>query len=487
MTILTVNNEETAMAASGAGRKPGAIRCEYLAEPLLIFGNGGLHVDPRSGIARYGPRSYAPAKRHPDKVRVGLIGTADTMETTKQWLTTNAEGVQGDAKHPEFPGFRHDRGFFSALEFDDGWNAQLTQTELKDRLKIRTSRDRFEQIVQLLDSKLRMLAERDSPPQYVLIGLPREIVGRCRVTDYFDSALGNVHRDLRRAIKALAMQYRIPTQLLRQPTMEGKDDDHPSKIAWNFFNGLYFKAGGVPWGPYGLEPGTCFIGISFYRPLGSKFPTMQTSLMQAFDEHGEGLVLRGHSFDWDPDATGSRSPHLTEQQAADLIDLALTRYQQEMKQAPSRVVIHKSSRFWPAERQGIEAVLRHRVSRYDLLALAPQSEVRLLTASKYPALRGTQFSVGDLDYLYTTGFLAPLNEYHAMHVPSPLQIADHVGQDTTRQQLLREVLALTKINPNSARLGGLLPITIKFSKLVGEIMREIPDDAEPLPQYKFYM
>ena len=53
--------------------------------------------------------------------------------------------------------------------------------------------------------------------------------------------------------------------------------------------------------------------------------------------------------------------------------------------------------------------------------------------------------------------------------------------------LLREVLALTKLNWNSAALGGLLPITIKFSRLVGEIMREIPRDREPLPQFKFYI
>ena len=42
------------------------------------------------------------------------------------------------------------------------------------------------------------------------------------------------------------------------------------------------------------------------------------------------------------------------------------------------------------------------------------------------------FSVGDLDYLYTTGFLATVGEYRSMHVPAPLQIADHVGQDTPR-------------------------------------------------------
>jgi len=37
-----------------------------------------------------------------------------------------------------------------------------------------------------------------------------------------------------------------------------------------------------------------------------------------------------------------------------------------------------------------------------------------------------------------------------------------------------------------AALGG-LPITVKFSRLVGEIMREVPGDREPLPQFKFYI
>ncbi len=61
---------------------------------------------------------------------------------------------------------------------------------------------------------------------------------------------------------------------------------------------------------------------------------------------------------------------------------------------------------------------------------------RGITTSKYPALRGTNFSVGDPDFLYTTGFIASLNEFHGMHVPSPVRIADHIGQDTPREVLL---------------------------------------------------
>jgi hypothetical protein len=198
-------------------------------------------------------------------------------------------------------------------------------------------------------------------------------------------------------------------------------------------------------------------------------------------------VLRGHDFEWDADEEGSRSPHLSEQQAHDLVNLVLTRYQEEMKQIPQRVVVHKKSRYWEAESAGFRAALRGRVVRYDLLALETQSTVRLITTSKYPPLRGTRFSVGNLDFLYTTGFIAALNEFHAMHVPSPLRIADHLGQDTPREMLLKEILLLTKMNCNSSRLGGLLPITVKFSELVGDVLREVPADREPRSQFKFYI
>ena len=61
-----------------------------------------------------------------------------------------------------------------------------------------------------------------------------------------------------------------------------------------------------------------------------------------------------------------------------------------------------------------------------------------------------------------------------------------MGQDTSRRQLLSETLVLTKMNWNSAVLGGLLPITLRFSRLFGDILREM-GDIDPLPQFKFYV
>lgn len=230
------------------------------------------------------------------------------------------------------------------------------------------------------------------------------------------------------------------------------------------------------------------MGISFYKPHGTKRSTSQTSLVQAFNESGDGLVLRGPDFTWNPKRPESKSPHLTQDYAERLLLDVIARYQRELGQAPRRLVLHKSSSYWPEEREGFRRALEGQVQQFDFLSLdTRQNTVRLLPASTYPPLRGTWFSIEDIDLLYTDGFLADLGQYHGLHVPSPIQITDHVGQDTARGDLLREVLILTKMNWNSARLGGKIPITLKFSNLVGEIMRGIPDDREPLPQFKFYM
>jgi hypothetical protein len=258
--------------------------------------------------------------------------------------------------------------------------------------------------------------------------------------------------------------------------------DHPSRIAWNLFTALYFKVDGLPWSPTGLAPGSCFVGISFFRPLGET-STLRTSVVQAFDEDGEGLVLRGHKFHWD-DSQG-KSPHLSEDMAAMLIEMVLERYKQERKQLPQRVIVQKTSRFEPAERAGFEAALT-KVSQYDLLSLCPESSVRLVRAGRYPPLRGAAFRIGDAWYLYTSGYLASLGGYPHGHVPSPLQITDHVG-DTAPTQLLREILMLTKMNLNSANMSGLMPITLRFSRLVGDILREVPESQTPQPKYKYYM
>lgn len=464
------------------------VSCTYFDEPSLEFCGGREHVSPKMGITLFGPRSLDLSQRHPSTVKVGFVGSGESIESARSWITSCLPGVEGDDAHLEFPGFQEDRGFFSTLLMDDDWVEPITQHEISSVSRLRLRKDRFTHALETVSDKIRLLSQKDRPPDYVVLALPDDLLEHCKVVDFRDPELGDVHRDFRRAIKSEAMKYHLPTQILLQRTTEAlpgaRNVDHKSRCAWNFFTGLYFKAGGIPWSPKDLTPGTCYVGVSFYRPLGSKAGVVRTSVGQAFDEHGDGLVLRGQDFPWDENKQG-RSPHLDEERAKDLIEMVLKRYGDEMKQTPSRVVIHKSSRFWPEERLGFEKALAG-IRQFDLVAVHPTSEIRLLRAGQYPPLRGTQFSVGDMHFLYTTGFISALTAYPHGHVPSPLQIADHIG-DSSTETLLEEILILTKMNWNSASFAGLMPITLRFSRLVGDIMREIPNTRDPLPQFKYYM
>ena len=91
---------------------------------------------------------------------------------------------------------------------------------------------------------MELLTQRDYPPDYVVLALPQDLFKRCRVAKYKVKGAGTVQRDLRRAFKAMAMEFRVPTQILL-PTTTGlartnRKLDHESMIAWNLLTGAYF-------------------------------------------------------------------------------------------------------------------------------------------------------------------------------------------------------------------------------------------------------
>lgn len=457
---------------------------EWLDEPDLMFAHGNTSSDPKVGIPLYGPRSLGTS-RHKSEIHIGFIGTSDTVAKARSLYQRCSGGIDGDDDHEPFPGCNPNEGFRCDLTTNQ--TEIIRQHEYDLILGERKKRQKFETLLGVLQQKMNLITGRDHPLDYIVVALPDELFKKCRSVEYTETGVGRVYRNLRRSFKAMAMHFDKPTQILLEKTIDTFGTDkttvHPAQVAWNLFNGMYFKVEGLPWGPTGLRPGTCYIGISFFRPLGES-TSLRTSVVQAFDENGQGLVLRGHKFHWDEKKYG-KSPHLPADQAKVLIDMVLEQYRYENgDRLPHRVVIHKSSRFESEEHQGFRQALRE-VSEIDLVSLAPTSDARLLRTGKYPPLRGTVFHAGDISYCYTSGYIRGKGYPHG-HVPSPLQIADHKG-DTSRTELLREVLVLTKMNWNSANMFGLMPITLRFSRLVGDILREVPENEKPRSKYKFYM
>jgi hypothetical protein len=156
---------------------------------------------------------------------------------------------------------------------------------------------------------------------------------------------------------------------------------------------------------------------------------------------------------------------------------------------PERLVIHKQSQYSPEERTAFADAVSDELGRsatFDFVGLRRNSDVRLLREGRYPPLRGTLAHIGGRSFLYSTGYLPHLGRYPHGHVPAPIEIIDHHG-DADPRRIFEEVLTLTKLNWNSAGYAETMPITLRFSQLVGDVLREVPPERFPNPRYAFYM
>lgn len=455
----------------------------WLPEPELAFADGVQHIDPKVAIPLAGPRSLGTV-RHRSPINLGFIGTGAGVDKVRRFLDSSALGVDGDEDHAPFPGFLPDRGFRTSIQTGDSLVETLTTSEVRSLMEEgKRQRIRFEELLAIVEAKLRRLCNRDAPLDCVVLVLPDDVAKRCGTAKYIENGR-LIQRNFHSAFKSAAMQFRMPTQIIWESTTrmgveQGRRDlDHPSEIAWNLFTGLYFKADGFPWAPVGFSEGTCYVGVGFFHPHGEA-STLRASLAQAFSESGDAFVLRGNEFTWE-----GRWPHLSRDHAASLITATLERYEDEFKRKPRRVVVHKRSWFAPDEKAGFEDALTG--VEYDLVALRRTSDVRMMREAQYPPLRGTAFEVGERSYLYTTGTIPELGYYPHGHVPAPLEIAEHVG-DTPRRALLEHILLLTKMNWNSARYAEREPVTLRFADLVGGVLREVGPDRVPEAKYSFYM
>lgn len=511
-----------------------------ISEPLITFGGGHTHVDPKIGLGLYGPYNN-PEHRIPSirTITVGIVGPGTMIADAMMWLKACQGVLTNDGSqpflYPHFPGINQSAPFQCELMYADSWSESIKESNMKQALGIPNFFERIDKIIELYTESIQIIAQRDPRPNVILCCFPQEVIELCTVKQnqvgeikriklskteklqkqiaakakrmgqftLFDE-LGPsfsleedelVHQNLRRGLKAETMRFGIPTQIVWPRTLsmieptskkrEQSSQDIATK-AWNFVTALYYKAGGSPWRLHQLDPGVCFIGISFFKDLNEKNSRMRTSMAQTFTAAGDGYVLRGNSFEWNESKNG-KSPHLNKKNAAALIQNVLDLYKaQNRGQLPSRLVVHKTSKFWDDELEGFNSAAEI-VPNKDYVAFGKRG-IQFYRPGDYPPLRGTfvKFSNDNL-LLYTTGYTSYLKSYKGPRVPKPLEIIQHIG-DSPWNFVLKEVLALTKMNWNTADFACSYPITIAFSQKVGQILAELPEDLPGVrPEYRFYM
>jgi hypothetical protein len=475
---------------------------QLLPEPELEFAAGGRHVDIRYGLMNHGPFDYA-SPNAPRRIRVGVVGTQDSIDGLTEWLERCRQEIPAKETDlvtlfPHFPGFAEGHTFRSSLILDPTLNGVIPRKTFEALTKNEDFNAMIGATIDVVMAEIEQLAENIDPDVFIL-AMPQNLFDR------IDERRGEFRKlnqkgqssiEFHDAMKARAMRIRRPTQLVwpstYDPTKVGKkrrgggqrkrQDD--ATRAWNFHAALYYKAGGTPYrvirSVNDLE--TCYVGVSFYRSLDGE--RVMTSLAQVFNQRGEGVIVRGGPVE---ESKEDRQPHLTEEDARKLLERALDTYRRVHKHAPARVVLHKSSGFNQAERDGFNTALEAKqIESADLIAIR-KAGTRLFRTGDNPPLRGTMLSLDDdAHILYTRGSVDFYKVYPGLYVPRPMYL--HCEQrEQSPSFLAAELLALSKINYNNTQLDGAEPMTLRVAKRVGDILKYVSEEEPVEPAYKFYM
>jgi hypothetical protein len=489
---------------------------DFIDEPDLEFGGGGHHIDVRFGLMQHGPldrgMSTAPAQ-----LRVGIVGTEETIEGVQKWLEKTRSGTPAKDSRlanlfPPFPGFSNDSCFGSSLVFHERWLAPIHKREIQSIITAGDFEHLVDHAVDLFLDHAGDLNEPGgpmviicAPPLDLLAALESNVVDRPDVIDeeidegseWGEARSHRVQPYFHDLLKACGMQLKIPIQMVRPDTYGGqkhrrnRETFRPSRRlqdeatrAWNFHTALYYKGGGILWrlirDPSDFS--SCFVGISFYRTLEGD--RLLTSVAQVFNERGEGIIVKGGEAKIDKD---DRQPHLSAENANAILKKAIQTYRNEHRTFPARVVVHKTSKITDCEADGFRsAAEEERVDTIDLISMR-RSFSRLLRQGTYPPLRGTLLEMDErIGLLYLRGSVNFYESYPGLYVPRPLEFSVEEA-DLTLRKLAEEIFALSKLNWNNTQFDGGEPITVRAARRVGDILKCVAEGAAVQPSFRFFM
>ncbi len=483
------------------------MKAHVLHEPELEFRAGNRHIDPRYGIAVYGPAD-ADAPSAPHAIPVGLVGPPQAVEGLRGWLQRCRSPIEAKETKPgqenlhlPFPGFGAETSFGAGLVFDDALVREIPGRQLR-KLAGADAKAAIAEAAAMYTDAARSLSE-SGRCRVILCARPEEIrecddqpgpgPGDGEDSDAGDRDGQETGGDFHDLLKAQALGLACPLQIMRRETWEGtaKGSSHPRPLqdeatrAWNLHTALYYKAGGTPWrmSRHSTDLPTCYVGVSFYRtPDGEE---LHTAVAQVFNERGDGVVVRGGTAKI---SKTDRRPHLTETDARKLLSDALAEYRRTHGHQPARIVLHKTSQFSAQEASGFQGAADERdIDFLELLWIQRRGAPHLFRTGQLPPLRGTSVQLDERSLLlYTRGSVPYFRTYPGLYVPQPLLIRPATDGTDLRNAAI-DVLAMSKMNWNNAQLDERDPLTLRTAHRVGAILKHVPPDAQIATRYAYYM
>jgi hypothetical protein len=505
------------------------IQTHFITEPLLEFGNGQKLEHPQDGLFLYGPVNVPGT---PQSLHVGVVGTTDGIALVKQWLTTltgRIEVKRTDQLHTSaWPGFQ--AAFGVRLESTPLVTIALDGNAIFDAIRKNNRYDAVRSAVQLFeDAILNHYRSEERRPDVWLVVVPEVVhrYGRPQVGGPRDSTASKIisekaaaeilrgggslfpdmtddaqiylfARNFHHQLKAQLLHKEVVVQVLRETTLDPTIEldrfgnpvrslQEPARIAWNLATTLYFKgARAQPWQIADARPRVCYVGLVFKEDPSPRQAGDACCAAQMFLNSGNGVVFRGALGPWR--SSKSREFHLNHEKAQELVAEVVRAYTRDHGSPPEELFIHGRQRFSDPEWQGFSAAVPNG-TRLVGVRIRPTQDLRLFRPdTDMPVLRGTAVTMSKREgYLWTTGYIPRLRTYPGFETPKPIMVEVNRG-DVDLMTVMRDVLALTKINYNACDYSSGLPVTLKFADRVGEILTASPRgmQAPPMP-FRFYI
>jgi hypothetical protein len=500
-------------------------RLVHITEPLLAFGFGQTAEHPKDGLFLYGP---PVSNQNPARMDIGVIGAPDGIRRYEKWVqsvgSTIAPPTSGKpANKMMWPGFQ--------AVFGIPWPAKPFTTcvidgaELSRRIRINNRHEAIYNAVDIYAQALRKyLKEEEARPQLWFAVVPEEVFkygrpksvvpkelrekssamvgkkaaksilrqGSMFIEETEAAAIYEYELNFHNQLKARLLDTGEVIQVVRETTLTPEEFDEgirrslqdPASVAWNLSTTSFYKSGGRPWRIANIREGVCYVGLVFKRIENAKDRNNACCGAQMFLSTGEGVVFKGAVGPWHSEDDDSY--HLSKDKAAELMGLVVKAYTEIHGKPPNELFIHGKIRFGDEEWAGFAGAVPS-TTKLIGVQIRRQNEIKLFRYGSNPVLRGTAIIVHDrMAYLWTTGFTPRLETYPGREVPNPLTV-NVVRGDTNIELVLADLMALTKLNFNSAGFSDGLPVTLRFADLVGEILTAGPTEATaPLP-FKFYI
>jgi hypothetical protein len=510
-----------------------SFKLDVLDEPKIMVGHNQIFVHPRDGLFLAGPLVTAG---QPLEIPLGAIGTTIGLKLFRQFCAKVRGFINPRPAHRAGPGLQRQAwpGFKAIFSCD--WPADpiarvaISQERLESAIRAMFHHEAIHDVATLLEEAIDgYLTENEFDPRVWFLIIPddtflygrpnkqppkkerhrgkvtfnevaaRQILrdGALLPEDYEHAQIFRFRPDLHNQLKARLLQgHRSPiVQFIREKTLRHflADDDtwearhasDPTEIAWNLCTSVFYKAAGRPWQLHSIRPGVCYVGIVFKKDYTESDPENASCAAQMFLDSGDGVVFKGTDGPYYSPKT--KEFHLSRERAAELIQTVIKSYKDNHDNvAPRELFIHGRTRFDDREFSGFKRGAGDGTSVVTI-RIRDDRGLKLFRLGEYPVMRGTVLYVSKKNgYLWTRGTVAHLRTYIGSEVPNPLHV-EIVQGECDLSTVMKDVLALTKVNFNGCMFADGMPVTLRFADAVGEILTAAPSQPSSPWAFKHYI